>query len=103
MKSLCYGIGVATLAGLCIGGLLRPTLAESRIGGPQIAIGDSGRVAYGEAETGTNSYPYGLPDYVIGTDNLYQPVGEVPTDDRWTDTAWRDASPDLPVVEPASY
>ena len=103
MKSLFYGIGVATLSGILVGGVLRPTLAEGRIGGPQIAIGDSGRLAYGDAEAGTTSYPYGIPDYVIGTDNLYQPVDYIPTDDAWVDTAWRDASPDLPIVEPASY
>ncbi|MDB5472501.1 MAG: hypothetical protein JWR84_4061 [Caulobacter sp.] len=103
MKSLFYGIGVATLSGLLIGGVLRPTLAEGRIGGPQIAIGDSGRLAYGDAEGGTTSYPYGVPDYVIGTDNLYQPVDYIPTQDAYVDTAWREAAPDLPVVEPASY
>ena len=31
MKALFYGIGVATLSGLLIGGVLRPTLAEGRI------------------------------------------------------------------------
>ena len=103
MKSLFYGIGLATLAGLCIGGVMQPTLAESRIGGPQIALGDSGRVAYGDAEAGTSSYPYGVPDYVIGTDNLYQPVNYAQTDDGYVDAGWRNASPDLPVVEPASY
>ncbi|WGM39776.1 hypothetical protein [Caulobacter sp. NIBR1757] len=103
MKSLFYGIGAATLAGLCIGGVMRPTIAEGRIGGPQIALGDSGRVAYGDAEAATTSYPYGIPDYVIGTDNLYQAADYAATDEAYVDTAWRDAAPDLPVVEPASY
>lgn len=103
MKSLFYGIGVATLAGLCIGGVLRPTLAEGRIGGPQIALGDSGRVAYGDAEAGTTSYPYGVPDYVIGTDHLYQQVAYADEGAAYVDTGWREAHPDLPMVEPASY
>lgn len=104
MKSMFYGIAVATVAGLCVGGVLRPTLAEGRIGGPQIALGDTGRVAYGDAEAGTSShYPYGIPDYVIGTDHLYQPVDYVATSDAYIDTGWQDARPDLPVVEPASY
>lgn len=104
MKSLFYGIATATLAGLCVGGVLRPTLAEGRIGGPQIALGDSGRLAYGDGDyEGTSSYPYGIPDYVIGTDHLYQPVDYIPTSDAYADTGWRDAAPDLPMVEPASY
>ncbi len=103
MKSLFYGIGVATLSGLLIGGVLRPTLAEGRIGGPQIALGDSGRLAYGDAEAGTSSYPYGIPDYVIGTDHLYQPVSYVASDEAYIDTAWSHATPDLSMVEPASY
>jgi hypothetical protein len=105
MKSLFYGIGVATLSGLLIGGVLRPTLAEGRIGGPQIAIGDSGRLAYGDAEAGTTSYPYGVPDYVIGTDHLYQPADYAAwrPEDPYVETAWRDAAPDLPVIEPVSY
>ena len=105
MKSLFYGIGVATLSGLFIGGVLRPTLAEGRIGGPQIAIGDSGRLAYGDAEAGTTSYPYGVPDYVIGTDHLYQPADYAAWQpgESYVERAWRDAAPDLPVIEPASY
>jgi hypothetical protein len=106
MKSLFYGIAAATLAGLCVGGVLRPTLAEGRIGGPQIALGDSGRLAYGDADyEGTSSYPYGIPDYVIGTDHLYQPVDYIPTSDAYAyeDTGWRNTAPDLPVIEPASY
>ena len=71
MKALFYGIGVATLSGLLIGGVLRPTLAEGRIGGPQIALGDSGRRAYGDADAGVTSYPYGVPDYVIGTGEMH--------------------------------
>ena len=101
MKSLFCGIGAATLAGLYIGGVMRPTIAEGRIGGPQITIGYSGRVDDGEA--GTTSYPFGIPDYVIGTDNLYQPADDTPTEAPYVDMAWRDAPPDLPVVEPASY
>lgn len=105
MKSLFYGIGVATLSGLLIGGVLRPTLAEGRIGGPQIALGDTGRVAYGDAEAGTTSYPYGIPDYVIGTDHLYQPAEYAagPREEAYVETSWRDAAPDLPIIEPASY
>ena len=104
MKSLFYGIGVATLSGLLIGGVLRPTLAEGRIGGPQIALGDSGRLAYGDPEAGTTSYPYGVPDYVIGTDHLYQPVNDVAWQPQpYAEASWRDSAPDLPIVEPASY
>ncbi|MDO9337353.1 MAG: hypothetical protein Q7T61_13200 [Caulobacter sp.] len=104
MKSLFYGIGVATLAGLMVGGVLRPTLAMDRIGGPQIALGDSGRLAYGDAEAGTSTYPYGVPDYVIGTDHLYQQADYAASnEDYYVDASWRDAAPDLPVAEPASY
>lgn len=103
MKSMFYGIGVATIAGLMLGGAFRPTLAEGRIGGPQIALGDSGRVAYGDAEAATSSYPYGVPDYVVGTDHLYQQVSDVPMEYGDLDAGWRDARSDLPMVEPASY
>lgn len=103
MKSLFYGIGVATMSGLLIGGVLRPTLAEGRIGGPQIALGDSGRMAYGDAEAGTSSYPYGVPDYVIGTDHLYQAANYTATDDGYVDAGWQEAASDLPITEPASY
>jgi hypothetical protein len=103
MKSLFYGIGVATISGLLIGGALRPTLAEGLIGGPQIALGDSGRMAYRDAEAGTSSYPYGVPDYVIGTDHLYQAASYAATDEGYVDAGWPDAAPDLPMIEPASY
>lgn len=103
MKSLFYGIGVATISGLLIGGVLRPALAEGRIGGPQIALGDSGRMAYGDAEAGTSSYPYGVPDYVIGTDHLYQAANYTGTDDGYVDAGWQETTPDLPMIEPASY
>ncbi len=103
MKSMFYGIGIAAIAGLMVGGGFRPTIAEGRIGGPQIALGDSARVAHGDPEAATSNYPYGVPDYVIGTDNLYQPADYAATDEAYVDTAWRDAHPDLPMVEPASY
>lgn len=106
MKSLFYGIAVVTLAGLALGAALRPGLAMDRIGGPQIALADSGRRAYGDAEfqTAANRYPYGVPDYVIGTDNLgadgpdaYDPQP------YYREAAWSEARPDLPMTEPAGY
>jgi hypothetical protein len=106
MKSLFYGIGVVTLAGLAIGGALRPSLAMDRIGGPQITIGDSGRQAYGDAEyqAVSNAYPYGVPDYVTGTDHIDQPGDEIyGLEYGYQDAAWREAASDLPIAEPAGY
>jgi hypothetical protein len=108
MKALFYGISVATLAGLAIGGLLRPVeiAFDARTGGPQIALADSGRRAYGDAEyqAATNAYPHGLPDYVVGTDNLrpvsYSQYGPEPGYEAYTA---QPIASDLPVIEPASY
>ena len=100
MKSLFYGIGLATLSGLMLGGALRPDLALDRIGGPQIAIGDSGRSAYGDFDGGTTHYPYGVPDYVVGTDHLYRQASfdSVP-EASYAEADWRSAPVDLPAVE----
>lgn len=107
MKSLFYGIGVATLSGLMLGGALRPEIVMDRIGGPQIALGDTGRIAYGDYEGGTTHYPNGPPDYVIGTDHLYAQVAYEPAiayepEPAYAEADWRGAS-DLPAIEPASY
>ncbi|MBX3480281.1 MAG: hypothetical protein KF842_07765 [Caulobacter sp.] len=110
MKSLFHGIAVATLAGLALGAALRPTLAMDRIGGPQIALADTGRRAYGDAEyqSAASRYPNGLPDYVVGTDNLRQASYEVYGPDAAYDdasyqqVAWAEADEMLPP-EPASY
>ena len=59
--------------------------------------------AYGDAEAGNSSYPYGVPDYVIGTDHLYQAANYTATDDGYVDAGWQEAASDLPVTEPASY
>jgi hypothetical protein len=111
MKALFYGISVATLAGLAIGGALRPSEIAfgQRTGGPQIALADSGRRAYadGDYEAASNPYPYGVPDYVTGTDYLqsvsYEPAYDPEPAPTAARTVWRDATPDLPMVEPASY
>lgn len=105
MKSLFYGIGLATLSGLMLGGALRPEIVMDRIGGPQIALGDSGRAAYGDYEGGTSHYPNGLPDYVVGTDHLYaQASYDAPVyADADADADWGGAPPDMPAIEPASY
>ncbi|HYE44561.1 MAG TPA: hypothetical protein VEA44_02185 [Caulobacter sp.] len=102
MKSLFYGIGVATLSGLMLGGALRPELVLDRVGGPQIAIGDSGRSAYGDFDGGTIHYPYGVPDYVVGTDHLYRQPSFEPLP-AYAEADWRSLPADLPPAEPASY
>lgn len=104
MKSLFYGIGVATLSGIMLGGALRPEIIMDRIGGPQIALGDSGRAAYGDFDGGTTHYPNGTPDYVIGTDNLYAQVDYATAPETYyAEADWGGASADLPAIEPASY
>lgn len=110
MKSLFHGIAVATLAGLALGAALRPTLAMDRIGGPQIALADTGRRAYGDAEyqSAASRYPNGLPDYVVGTDNLQQVAYETYgpeayyQDASYQEDGWSPADDALPP-EPAGY
>lgn len=78
-----YGVAVAALAGLMLGGALKPTLADR--GGPegpqQLQPASGERVAFIDSRSSFASYPDGLPDYVIGTDWLQPaeaPVLEAP-------------------------
>lgn len=74
---LYQGIAAAAVAGLLLGGTIKPQLREiSGPDGPQMLAGVSGqrvyRDGYGEADLA--SWTGAPPDYVIGTDWLQPPT-----------------------------
>jgi hypothetical protein len=73
MKSLFYGVSVATIAGLLAGAAMHPVLRlPGAAEGPQMLGPESARRSgdYGAELTSYNGPP---PDYVIGTDWLPKP------------------------------
>ena len=71
MKSLFAGIALAAMAGMLMGGAMKPTLdADDRPGGPQMLAGGSGARATGPFDDGMSFAGYNgrVPDYVLGTD-----------------------------------
>jgi hypothetical protein len=79
LRPAIYGMAIATVAGLILGGVSKPDIREmSDLDGPQLVAGQAGeRLGPGSAQTASwTSYGGQVPDYVIGTDWILpdQPV-----------------------------
>jgi hypothetical protein len=71
VKALFTGVGMAAMAGLLLGGAMKPNLrGDDRPEGPQIFTGWSGVRSTGPFDPGMSfaDYQGQIPDYVIGTD-----------------------------------
>ncbi len=71
LRQAFYGMAIATVAGLVIGGVSKPDIREfTELEGPQLLSGTSGvRLDPGIRQNATwTSYGGQVPDYVIGTD-----------------------------------
>ena len=71
LRQAFYGMAIATVAGLAIGGVSKPDIREmTDLDGPQLLSGTSGeRLAPGIRQNASwTSYGGQVPDYVIGTD-----------------------------------
>jgi hypothetical protein len=102
-----YGVAVAALAGLMLGGSMKPVLRVSDgPEGPQMLGPVSGpRAQYIDSRSSFGGYRYGIPDWVIGTDWLKSPYPqaeeppvEEPQEDSYEMAAW-----EQPQVLPAVY
>jgi hypothetical protein len=107
VKTLFAGVGMAAVAGLLLGGAMKPNLrGDDRPEGPQMFAGWAGVRSTGPFDPGTSFTAYGdkIPDYVIGTDwqaSLYAFRDDVayepaPPADYRTEIG----SEDVPYVEP---
>src|SRR5687767_9170373 len=67
-----YGVAVAVVAGLMVGGAMKPTLRDSGDPeGPQLLGPKSGeRIEFVDSRSSFAAYRYGIPEWVIGTDWL---------------------------------
>lgn len=71
VKALFTGVGMAAMAGILLGGAMKPDLrGDDRPEGPQVFAGWSGVRSTGPFDPGTSFASYGgqVPDYVVGTD-----------------------------------
>ena len=71
LKALFTGVGMAAVAGLLLGGMMKPNLrGDERPEGPQIFAGWSGVRSTGPFDPGATfaDYQGRIPDYVVGTD-----------------------------------
>ncbi|MDO8799867.1 hypothetical protein [Phenylobacterium sp.] len=71
LRHAVYGMAIATVAGLILGGAAKPDLrVMTDLDGPQLLAGQSGeRLGPGFQQTASwTSYGGQVPDYVIGTD-----------------------------------
>lgn len=71
LRHAVYGVAIATVAGLILGGVSKPDIREmSDLDGPQLVSGQAGqRLGPGSQQTASwTSYGGQVPDYVIGTD-----------------------------------
>jgi hypothetical protein len=109
MKTIFYGISLVALAGLAIGGALRPAGGElvERESAPRQEIGFAAEARGGPEYAVQTGYRGAIPDYVVGTDNLRGPaVYEAPAEAYEDYAAYRPVRGvdyDLPLIEPASY
>jgi len=69
LKRLAMGAAVASLAGLMLGGAMRPNLDEHEATGPRILMGEHvERTLPAAYDRGVGAYQGELPEYVVGTD-----------------------------------
>lgn len=71
LRHVFFGMAIATVAGLALGGGFKPTLRETTdLDGPQMLAGVSGeRAPPGLRQTASwTGYAGAVPDYVVGTD-----------------------------------
>ncbi|CAN5478311.1 hypothetical protein BH10PSE5_BH10PSE5_16510 [soil metagenome] len=71
LRQAFYGMAIATVAGLILGGASKPDIREmTDLDGPQLLSGQSGeRLGPGFRQTASwTGYNGQVPDYVIGTD-----------------------------------
>ncbi|WP_374468666.1 hypothetical protein [Phenylobacterium sp.] len=104
-RKLLSGVGIAAVAGLLLGGAMKPDLrGDERPEGPQIFAGWSGARSTGPFDDGmTLTYWQGkLPDYVVGTDwkqaIAWQEAPEIIEAEPYDGSAF-----DVPEPEPAEY
>lgn len=96
-----YGVAVAAMAGLVLGGAMKPTLrAGSDPEGPQMVGPRSGeRVEFVDNRSAFAAYRHGIPEWVIGTDWLApaypepEPVAEEPEPASYDVAAWEPPEP----------
>lgn len=80
LKKLLGGIAVAAVAGLLLGGSLRPDLKEGENTGPRTLISGGGaRSEVMAMDLGMARYEGRVPDYVVGTDWTQPPPLEAQT------------------------
>jgi hypothetical protein len=96
-----YGVAVAVIAGLMVGGAMKPTLRDSDDPeGPQQLGPKSGeRIEFVDSRSSFAAYRYGIPEWVIGTDWLRpanpepEPMAEEPEPAFYEVAAWEPAEP----------
>lgn len=110
MKPLCQGVAAASLAGLLLGGVLKPELkVADGPGGPQMLAGISGTRAYPDAQGDVDLTGWSgpVPDYVVGTDSLRRPAypddpAYEPYDDLTTEWLYTEWLYEEPPADPVS-
>ena len=106
-----YGVAVAAMAGLLLGGAMKPVLRDSDDPeGPQMLGPTSGaRAEVVDNRSAFAAYRYGIPDWVIGSDWLRpaypepEPPPEEPAAESYEVAAWEPPEPqaaDYPEPEP---
>lgn len=96
-----YGVAVAVIAGLMVGGAMKPTLRDSdNPAGPQLLGPKAGeRIEFVDSRSSFAAYRYGIPEWVIGTDWLRpaypepEPIAEAPEPASYEVAAWEQPEP----------
>jgi hypothetical protein len=91
-----YGVAVAAMAGLLLGGAMKPTLRdrEGPVGPQQLGPASGARAEFIDSRSAFSDYRHGVPDWVIGTDWL-RPAYPPPLDET--------LEPETPSYEVASW
>jgi hypothetical protein len=105
VKALLSGVGVAAVAGLLMGGAMKPNLGtDDRPAGPQILAGWSAERSTGPFDDGGYAnYADRIPDYVTGTDwRKALAEAEAPVEPAPHRVAVREAAPEAVQFTQAS-
>ncbi len=109
LRHVFFGMAIATLAGLAMGGASKPDIREmTDLDGPQLVAGQGGeRLGPGFSQTASwTGYGGQVPDYVIGTDWIQSdhPVEMAEADPEFEPEPARVVHEERPIrLAPAKY
>ncbi len=99
-----YGVVVAAVAGLMLGGAMKPDLNETALSRAPQLLGpvSADRAEFVGRTASVNDYPHGIPEYVIGTDwtRTTQAAEAAPDDVTYEVAAWDPPAPLTVTDEP---